>query len=154
MKESISTIVYNALASKIQELGYELYEVEYVKKQNGMNLTLFITNGSEPITLQDCEKVHRFVDPLLDALNPTADASYYLNVSSVGLDKPIKSDKDFNRAIGKEVEIKLFAPVDGKKSFRGIITSFDEDCVVLSCEQKQITLSRKNIGSCKFYIEF
>ena len=154
MKESIATIVYNALASQIKDIGYELYEVEYVKKQNGMNLTLYITNGSEPITLQDCEKVHRFVDPSLDELNPTADAPYYLNVSSVGLDKPIKSDKDFKRAVGKEVEIKLFAPVDKKKSFRGIIKSFDEDCVVLVCDKGETTLSRKNIGSCKFYIEF
>ena len=155
MKQNISTIVQAFLEGPINNLGYELYDVEYVKKANGMNLTVYITGPNGPITLEDCEKVHRAIDPMLDELNPTADAPYYLNVSSVGLDRPIKTDKDYKRALGQVVEIKLFTQVDNKKQYKGKLISFDENNVTIEVEQsKTLDLLKKNIALCKIYIDF
>jgi len=155
MKGKVASIVENELTGIISDLGYELYEVEYQKKQNGMNLTLLITSkNGEPITIKDCELVHRTVDPILDEINPTNDESYYLNVSSVGLDRPIKSDKDFNRATNQEVEIKLFSQVEGIKELDGKIVSFDENVVLLQTNtNSQIQLNRNNIALCKLKIK-
>jgi len=166
MKENIATIATKALANLISDLGYELYEVEYAKKQNGMNLTLFITKQDEQITIEDCEKVHRLADKVLDDLNPTKDESYILNVSSLGLDRLLKTDKDFLRVLDKKVEITLFKPVLDKKQFIGVFESFDEEKVTLkdieetkkskkqvTAEQKTLTIDRKNLASCKLYVE-
>jgi len=168
MKENIATLVENGLVFVIADLGYELYEVEYAKKQNGMNLTLFITKKDGEITVQDCEKVHRLADKLLDELNPTKDESYILNVSSLGLDRLLKVDKDFERALDKKVEITLFKPVLDEKSFLGVIVNFDSDKIVvkdietpeksnkktnISLEKEMVEIQRKNLASCKLYVE-
>ena len=155
MQGKIASIVENHLSKIISELGYELYEVEYLKKQNGMNLTLFITSNDHTINIKDCESVHRTVDPILDELDPTNGESYYLNVSSVGLDKPLKNDKDFKRCLGKEVIVKQFVQTDGKKEFIGIISSFDDNNLYLDVEGgTSITISRQNIALCKQNIKF
>lgn len=150
MKGNISSTVYEYLKDKVSGLGYDLYEVEYVKKLNGMNLTLFIDKIGSPITIADCEKVHESADVWLDELNPTNDAPYYLNVSSIGLDKPIKSDKDFARNVGKVVDVKLFTAVNGSKELTDEIVSFSDKEVVF----KSATFDRKNIALCKLHIDF
>lgn len=152
MQGKTASVVENALKETIQNLGFELYEVEYVKKQNGMNLTLFITNKDRPITIEDCELVHRTVDPILDEVNPTGDASYYLNVSSVGLDRPLKTDKDFNRCLNKEVIVKLYS--GAQKEFVGTIDSFTDKDLVLNVNGVSTSISRQNIALCKQNITF
>ena len=155
MKNNIATSVFNFLNSTINELGFILYDVEYEKKQNGMNLTLFIQSKSnQPISLKDCELVHHKVDGLLDELNPTKDQLYYLNVSSVGIDRPLKIDKDFQRCIGDKVEIKLFSALENKKDFIGKLVSFDENNLLIEFDDQTINIARKNIALCKLYVEF
>ena len=150
MQGKTATIVEENLSKIIEELGYDLYEVEFVKKQNGMNLTLFITSPDHPITLKDCELVHRTVDPILDELDPTNGAGYYLNVSSVGLDKPIKSDKDFKRCLNTEIVVKQFATKDNvNKEIIGTLKSFDEVQIVVEVNNASITILRQNIAVCK-----
>ena len=145
--------VQSALEGVVRDLGYELYDVEYQKKQNGMNLTLFIT-AKAPITIDDCEVVHRAVDGILDELNPTQNAPYHLNVSSIGLDRPIKTDRDFARTLGSEVEVKLYVAVQNQKKFVGKITNFNSDFVTLVVGSTNVQISRKNIASCKLFIKF
>lgn len=153
MQGKVASVVENALKDVINNLGFELYEVEYVKKQNGMNLTLFITNSSKPVTIDDCELVHRTVDPILDELNPTNDASYYLNVSSVGLDRPLKSDKDFARCTNKQVIVKLYS--GQQKELLGTIKSFTDKELVLTLQDgTETSISRQNIALCKQNITF
>ena len=150
MQGKTATIVEENLSKVIEKLGYELYEVEFVKKQNGMNLTLFITSPDHPITLKDCELVHRTVDPILDELDPTNGSGYYLNVSSVGLDKPIKSDKDFKRCLNTEIVVKQFATKDNvNKEIIGTLKSFDEVQIVVEVNNASITILRQNIAVCK-----
>ena len=156
MKKNVASIVQENLTSVVDDLGYELYEVEYAKKQNGMNLTLYIVSkDGSTINLQDCEKVHRVVDSLLDDLNPTDDAPYYLNVSSVGLDRPLKDERDYKRCLNKDVEVKLFTQIDDKKQFIGTLVDFDKDCIVVKLQSgQQIVIPQKNIAVCKLYIDF
>lgn len=136
----------------IESLGYEVVEVEYVKKSDGMNLTFFI-DCDKGVELSDCEKVSREIDPVLEELNPTDDQPYILSVSSPGIDRPLKTERDFKRNLGKEIEITLFAKVNGKKKFKGTLVSFDEKTVTIE-EKKQINFEREKIAHIAPVIKF
>ncbi|MDD4110419.1 MAG: ribosome maturation factor RimP [Clostridia bacterium] len=146
-------MVQNKVNPIIEGMGYEVVEVEYAKKIDGMNLTFFIDKVGG-IKIDDCEKVHRAIDNQLDELNPTADEKYILSVSSVGLDRPIKTDKDLQRNIGKEVDIKLYVPINKKKDYTGILIAFDSESVIINAEEKEIKLPRKLIGNIVLHLEF
>lgn len=106
--------IFELTESKVRELGYELYDVEYQKEYDNWVLTLYI-DSKDGISLDDCEIVSNAVDPILDEADPIEQA-YYLSVSSVGIDRPLKKDKDFQRSIGKTIDVKLYAPLKGKRS--------------------------------------
>ena len=154
MKQNIATIVQNALCEVVANVGCELYDVEYAKKQNGMNLTLFIVRKDGVVTIEDCERVHRAVDPILDEINPTGDTPYILNVSSLGLDRPIKSDKDFAWNIGKPVDVKLFESVCGKKEFEAKIESFDGKTVIFDINGEKVEVPKALVAKCKLHLQF
>ena len=94
--------VRQALTPIIENLGFEIVDVEYVKRADGMNLTIYI-DISRGVTIDDCETVHNAVNPVIDELNPTQDQPYIFNISSPGLDRPFKTQRDFERNYGKEV---------------------------------------------------
>ena len=155
MKKNIASFVEESLSPVINNLGYNLYEVEYAKKQNGMNLTLFIENKEGEVTIKDCEKVHRVVDKILDDLNPTGDVPYYLNVSSIGLDKPLVSEKDYIRCKGKVVDIKFFVPFkEFGKNLTGTILGHDSNNLIIEENGREVVVPLKSIASCKLHIEF
>ncbi len=141
------------LGPVIESLGYELVEVRYIKENGEMSL-IFTIDKDDGIDFDDCEKVSNALNPILDEINPTGDEPYTLVVSSPGLDRPLKTDRDFKRNIGKEVDITLFAKIDGKKSFNGILKSFDEKTVTISSGDTQHTFERDKIGSMKLVIKF
>jgi len=125
MASKIEIEVERVIKPIIDNLGYELVEVDYSKKHDGMNLTVYIYINSG-ITINDCEKVHLAIDPVLDEFDPTNGVSYRLNVSSLGLDRPIKTFADFNRNLNKDVIVKFYFPNDGKKEIEGKIISFTD----------------------------
>lgn len=133
-------------------LGVEIYEVTF---KNGKNpaLTVFIDKEGG-VDLNACEAVHRAIDEPLDALDPTFGEPYTLNVSSPGIDRPLKTDKDFSRAVGKKVEVKLFAPHKGKKSFEAVLTAFDEHSVTLDTGKEQEKFERAKIARINEAIDF
>lgn len=154
LKQTVASIVEENLKDVVAKCGCELYEVEYAKKQNGMNLTLFIVKRSGIVNIDDCEAVHRAVDPVLDEINPTGDTPYTLNVSSLGLDRPIKSDKDFEWNIGKNVDVKLFEKLQGKKEFEGKILSFDGKVVTFEVAGEKLEVPKTMIAGCKLHLDF
>ena len=117
-------------------------------------LTLFITKDCDKVTIQDCELVHRAVDPILDELDPTKGQSYYLNVSSVGLDRPLKLDKDFERCLGQEVVVKLYEAQNKQKELVGIIKSYNQDELILVVNNEEVIIKRQNLANCKINIKF
>ena len=137
----------------VPQLGYYVLEVDYSKKVDGQNLT-FVIDKDGGVLIEDCEKVHRMLDTLLDEINPTDDAPYILNVESAGLDRPIKTQRDFLRNKGKEVEVKLYKKLDGKKSFVGNLMEFDDTKVVLSLEKQKQTFAREDVALISPVIKF
>ena len=108
---------------KVEELGYSLWDVEYLKEGTDWFLRITI-DSPEGIELDDCEKVHRAIEPIIDGADPIEDM-YYLEISSPGLERELKSDEHLEWAVGEMVEIKLYAPIDKCKVFIGILTAFD-----------------------------
>ncbi len=137
----------------IQEMGYELADVEFQKEQGNWVLTLYI-DRPEGITLEDCEAVSRQVEPLLDEADPI-EQHYYLSVSSLGIDRPLKKDRDFERNLGNVLELKLYAPLEKKKEFLGTLVSYDAQGFVLDCQDgKQRSFLRKDAALLRPHIEF
>ena len=145
MAGKVETICEEKINPIIENLGYEVLEIEYAKKQDGMNLSFFI-DGPNGIFIEDCEKVHRAIEDVLDDVNPTDDAPYILNVSSPGIDRPIKNARDFERNKNKEVEIKLFAPLNGKKIYQGELIDFNEETVTIVENKNTLSFDRKKIA--------
>ncbi len=149
----VKQICEEKLKGKIEEMGYELVDVEYVKEGSGMSL-IFTIDKEDGVNVDDCELVSKKLDPILDEINPTDDQPYTLVVSSPGLDRPLKTDRDFQRNLGKEVEVSLFAKVDGKKKFEGVLEDFDQKQVKLKIGEETVTLNREKIGIIKPVIKF
>ena len=137
----------------IEQNGYELVDVEYKKEANGMNL-IFTIDCDNGVTIDDCERIHKIIDPILDEINPTEDKPYILSVSSPGIDRPLKSERDFKRNIGNEIEISLFKKIDGKKNFVGTLESFDKQQIVIKNQDGQVKLDRSQIAHIVPVIKF
>ena len=152
--EKITDKIYDKINPAIVELGYEIVDVEFVKKVVDATLTVYIDNVPVGVSLDDCEKVSVAIDPLLDELNPTNDEPYTLNVSSPGLDRPFKKHRDFERNYGKEVEIKLYAPMLGKKIYEGVLVSPTENTTEIECEGKQVKFENSKIAIARPLVKF
>lgn len=149
----VKQICEEKLRPVIEEMGYELVEISYEKENGGMAL-IFTIDKEEGVSIDDCEIVNRKIDPILEEINPTEDKPYTLVVSSPGLDRPLKTDRDFKRNIGKEIDLNLFAKIEGKKSFSGVLKDFDEKSIVLQTENDVLTFQREKIASIKLVIKF
>lgn len=132
-------------------MGIEIVDVEWNDKS--ASLTVFIETETG-VDLDTCEKFHNAILDPIDELDPTFDKPYTLNVSSPGLDRPFKTVRDFERNIGKEVEIKLFAPLKGKKYLEGILTAFDDNSVTVKTSAEEIKLPRNKIAKINKAIKF
>ena len=152
-KKSVSDLVTDLCSPIVSELGYELVEVKYAKGRSGMELTLFIYS-KQGITLEDCEKVSKAVDEPLDTLNPTNDVSYTFNVSSLGLDRPIKSAKDAERNLNSKIEVKLYASQDGSKVFKGTLVSYTDTTITIKTEKEEKIFKFDEIALASPIIEF
>ena len=152
MAVKVKDICTEKLGPVIEGMGYELVEVFYGKQQDGMNLIFYIDN-EKGITIDDCEKVHRAIDPILDEINPTNDAHYILSVSSLGIDRPLKTERDFKRNLGKEIEITLLSKLNGQKKFMGILEGYDDKTVTIKAEET-LTFDRDKVAHIAPVINF
>ena len=134
-------------------LNIDIVEVEFVKKHNGDNLTVFIDKPNG-VTIEDCEAVHGAIDDPLDELDPTEGKPYTLNVSSPGIDRPIVSDKDYARNIGEELEINLYEPIMKKRTLVGTLVAFNKDSVILEIKNENLEVERKKISKATKFINF
>ena len=136
-----------------EELGYFLWDVEYVKEGADMYLRITI-DSEEGITIEDCEKMHRAIDPLLDEADPIEDA-YHLEISSPGIERDLKNDMQINACEGWDVEVRLYAPVDGAKSYLGVLCELDEEGnVVIETPNGVRKFPRASVASLKTYYDF
>lgn len=132
-------------------MGIEIVDVEWNDKVSALNVYIETETG---VDLDTCEKFHNAIMEPIDELDPTYDKPYTLNVSSPGLDRPFKCARDFERNLLKEVEVKLFAPLKGKKFLEGILTDFDENSVTLKMQDGEVKLNRNKIAKINKAIKF
>ncbi len=148
----VSDIVYEKIAPLFKG-DIRLVEVEYTKKNDGMHLIIYIDKESG-VSIDDCVEVNRMVDDILEELNPTNDAQYVLDVSSYGLDKPLKYDWQFKRYFDKLVDVKLYKKVDSRKEFSATLVSKDETSVQFKINDEIITIKSADIAYILPHIEF
>ena len=144
--------IQNGLQSTADEMQIEIVEVEFKQgKEPALTVYIDTENG---VDLNTCEKFHRAIDPILDEIDPTFGAPYTLNVSSPGLDRPLKTDRDYQKCIGKKVEVRLFAPIKGKKFFELVLNGHDEHCVYLQEKDGEWKLEKTKIAKICRAIDF
>ena len=151
--DSYTKKVENWLLPVLEPLGFELVDVEYVKEAGTWYLRVYIDKEGG-ISVDDCETVSRRLDKWLDDEDFISD-SYILEVSSPGLGRPLKKEKDYVRNEGCSVEVHLYKAKDGEKDFEGILRSWDEETVTIAVsEEQEITFRKTEIALIRQAIEF
>ena len=136
----------------IEENHFELVDVEYVKEGSSWYLRVY-ADKEGGINIDDCVLISRALETRLDEEDFIKDP-YILEVSSPGLGRPLKKDKDFERNLGKAVELKRYKALDNRKEFEGILSGYTEDTVTINCEGEEITFNRKDLAMIRQAIEF
>lgn len=150
-KNVASTVT--ALAEPLaDELGYFIWDVEYVKEGARRILRITIDN-EEGITIDDCEKFHRAIDPILDEADPIEEA-YYLEVSSPGIERELKNEMHISACEGWQVEVKLYAPINGAKVFKGILCECPEGKIVIRCGDNEMEFEAASVAKINTVYEF
>lgn len=140
--------VENLIEPKVQELGYNLYDVEYVKEGKDYFLRIYIDKDTG-ITLDDCEIVSNSITEILDNADYIKE-QYFLEVSSPGVERVLKKDKHLKSNIGANVQVKLFKPLNGQKQYEGILKDFDSNNIKIETSSQIILeIERQNIGQIK-----
>lgn len=154
MKKSVAETVTEIVTPYAQQLGLEVYDVEYLKEGSDWFLRIYIDKQDGAISSDDCEAMSRLIDPVIDENDPISN-SYYLEVSSVGLDRPLKSEKDFNRFMGKKIDVRLYKAIDGIKEFFGTLCSYDNgDFTVQLQDGQKMTVNIKSASLIRPHIDF
>ncbi len=149
IEEKVLTIAQKSA----QKLAYEIVDIEYKMGSKHDLLSIFIYK-KEGIDLDDCAKMSHEIENELDNLQILS-RPYYLEISSPGLDRPLKTKDDYRRNLENEVEIKLYGPYEGKKDFIGILKNYDADKIFIESENnEEIIIPIKNISSIKQVIKF
>ena len=136
----------------IQNLGYDLYDVEYAKEGKDYFLRIFIDQETG-IDLNDCERVNGAINDILDEAD-YINEPYFLEVSSPGIERVLRKDQHLQANRGKIVEVKLFQPIEKQKVLQGILKEFDQDFLIILVQDRQISLERKNISRIKTVYEW
>ena len=152
MAKKIEEITIELAEPILKKNGFELIDCEYIKSGQEYTLTLYIDKPGG-ITLDDCEKVSRELEALLDEKDPIEN-EYILSVSSPGLDRPLKTDKDFERNLGKKIYIKTYRAVNKRKEFVADLLAYDADSVTIEMDKKELRLARGEIAVIKQHIDF
>jgi ribosome maturation factor RimP len=143
--EQTMDYVRELVAPIVEELGYDFYHMEYVKENNENYLRIYI-DRAEGISLEDCEKVSRPVSDMLDEKDPITD-SYYLEVSSPGINRYLYTDLHLEKYKGNSVLLKLNSSFEGKKVFKGELVDYTADEITVKEDEKQFHIPRKKIKS-------
>lgn len=137
----------------VDELGFELVDVEYVKEGSTWYLRAYIDKPGG-ISINDCEAVSRRLSDILDEKD-YIDEAYIMEVSSPGLGRPLKKEKDFKRSLGEEVEVRTYRMIDKKKEFTGILKSYDENTVTIELEDETMkTFEKGDIALIRLAFDF
>lgn len=151
--KNIAETVRLLITPVAEELGLLLWDVEFLKEGARRVLRVTIDND-EGITIDDCERMHRAIDPVLDEADPI-EASYDLEVSSPGIERDLRTDMHIDLSVGEAVEVRFFAPVNGQKSVNGILVGRDEaDNVLIEVDGEVCAFARSTVAKLQTVFEF
>lgn len=135
------------------DLGYELVDVEFKKEGQDYFLRVYIHKPGG-VSIDDCQSMSQLLSSKLDEDDPIS-VPYYLEVSSPGLDRPLKTDKDLNRNLGKEIELRLYETLDGKKALEGILEGFTEEEIRIQTSTNDIiNIPRQIVALIRLAVKF
>ena len=141
--------VEKLLKEPIKQKGYDLYDVQYVKEGKDYYLRIFIEKENSMITLNDCEKVNDLINPILDEKDIIKD-QYYLEVSSTGIEKNLRKLEHYQKAIDKEIQVKLFKKdEDGEKEIQGFLKKVSPEEITIEKNGKNVKVAINNITQAK-----
>ena len=146
----ITEAVDRAVRATVEVLGFELDEVEYQKEHGNWVLTLYI-DAPDGVSLDDCERVSRAVDPILDEADPVPD-SYVFEVCSAGAERELKRPEDFMQFMGSQVEVKLYQPFNGSKAYVGVLAGYDKGNVAISAGGEEISFQKGQVAQVRLHI--
>lgn len=148
----IADLVYDTIKPLFKN-DIKLLEVEYVKKSDGMHLVVYIDKDTG-VSIDDCVYVNDLISDTIDELNPTNDEKYVLDVSSYGLDRPLKYDWQFKKYQNQKVNVKLYKKLDGKKEFVATLLGKDDKQYFFNLNDENITINIVDVANITPYIEF
>lgn len=154
--QSIKKLVAEETSEFFDKNGYELYNVEFVKEGSDWFLRVYIDmiDPDRYVGTEDCEKVSRYLSDMLDKKDPVSQ-SYYLEVSSPGMDRTLLKDADFERYAGKRVELSLYKAMNGHKKLEGILKGLEGDEIVITDDAENILrLQKKQVAKTKLVVVF
>lgn len=163
LSKKIEDAVRDVACEIVEQMGFELVDVEYVKGKGADSELIIYIDKEGGATLNDCEDVSRALDEPIDKLDPISEP-YMFCVSSPGIDRVLKTDRDFTKEQGKKVEVKLYAKKDGKKEFLGELLGHDEDTVTIGLIEQQkgrperrgadLVLKKEEIAQIRLHVDF
>lgn len=151
-KKKVTEIVEELALPIASEEGLELVDVEYKKEGANWFLRVFIDKEGG-VDIDDCSRVSELLSDILDEIDPIP-SSYFLEVSSPGAERPLKKSEDFNRAIGKQVWLSTFEPIDGSKEFEGILQAYSAETLEIDTGQQTIVLPTDKVAAARLAIVF
>ncbi len=153
MKKNIEATIEEILLPIVESKGFEIIDVEYVKEAGEFYLRVYLDKEGG-ISLNDCEIVSRELSEILDVKDPIKD-NYYLEVSSPGLDRPLKKDKDFVRYQGRDVDIKLYKHFNGSKQFEGTLIGLTKDNnIKVMINDEEVEFTKKEVALIRLAVKF
>ncbi len=140
---SVAEKVFSLIKETVEAQGVELWDVRFVKEGASHYLRVFI-DKNEGISINDCTDVSHAIDPIIDEADPI-DVSYYLEVSSPGLQRELSRPEHFEKMLGKAIKVKLFKALDGKKEFSGVLKAYDGS-VTLETDEGELNFEKGSVA--------
>lgn len=146
----ITDKVTQLAAPVVEQEGCSLWDVEYVREAGTWFLRVFIEKEGG-VSIEDCERISRILDPLLDEADPIPD-SYVFEVGSAGLERELKRPGDFERYMGSEVELRLYQPFEGSKTFVGILSAYADGVVTVKVGERELSFTKAQTAMVKLHV--
>ena len=148
------TELVNEIAQPIAEqAGCSIWDVEYVREGSERYLRIYIDKENGVVDVEDCEKIHRAVDPILDEKDPIAE-SYHFEVCSAGIERALKRPGDFVRFMDSPVLVKLYRPRNGLKEIPGILRGYEDGKITVEAGKESITFEKSEVALVRLRVEF
>ena len=136
----------------VESCGCSLWDVEYVREGAERFLRLYIDKEGG-VDIDDCEKIHRAIDPILDEKDPISE-SYHFEVCSAGLERPLKRPGDFEKFMGSAILVKLYRPKNGRKEIPGVLAGYEDGKVTVQAGKETIVFEKSEVALVRLRVEF